>query len=209
MTRPEREDLWRNFRHTGTYRALVRHLKRESFNKCCYCEQRPRRATVDHAVPQSDDHRRLFDHDNLLVSCRDCNEEKGAHVVLNPYACDPDELFVYHRFGGMTAVPGTAHEDLARATIEHCRLDRGEPPRARWLCREMLVHVAALTARTGARNRDELMTLLKLVRPSAPAVGLVRYLLRTDEGFRRDMDAAAQAAPQVAHVLDAFPYTGN
>ncbi len=75
--------------------------------KCAYCES-PKAATVDHVWPKSDYQSKMFDWDNLLAACRDCNSEKRSGFPLdatgNPVLIDPssDEPLQHFRWDHVT-----------------------------------------------------------------------------------------------------------
>lgn len=72
-----------------------------SHQKCFYCEGKPSRLTVDHAIEVEEAPERAFDWDNLYLACDDC-QNKLSNRLLPVSDCadpcssfDPDEHFAF------------------------------------------------------------------------------------------------------------------
>lgn len=67
-------------------------LFRTSHEKCSYCERKPNKGggyiEIEHFYPKKDYPDKVFDFDNLLPSCKQCNTAKSGKdgsEILNPY----------------------------------------------------------------------------------------------------------------------------
>ncbi len=103
---------WNSFvAGTGRNKAVgpvvCRAIRAYCREKCAYCEA-PKAATVDHVWPKSDYPARMFDWDNLVAACRDCNSSKRSGFPFdaqgNPLQLDPtsDEPLDHFRWNHLT-----------------------------------------------------------------------------------------------------------
>jgi uncharacterized protein (TIGR02646 family) len=98
--------------------------------KCAYCEA-PEAMTIDHVWPKSEHPARMFDWDNLLAACRDCNtskrssfplDERGVPLLIDPTRVDPLNHFRWnHVTGECVHDPQDPH---AHHTFQAFDLDR-------------------------------------------------------------------------------------
>lgn len=171
--------------------------------KCAYCEA-PKASSVDHVWPKKLHPARMFDWDNILAACRDCNAEKRVEFPLdaegNAVLLDPtrDEPLTYFRWNHVT---GECDYDRANtraaATFDAFAMDR--------LARERLEKLAAvrfLFARVAAERpvpddlRERLRAELDVTRPY---LCIVRsYLLHPpDRREKKLILAALRALPEL------------
>lgn len=121
-----KEKLLPNYRHTEIKDALFR----SSNNKCAFCESKPGESgniEVEHFFPKSIYPEKTFEWENLLPSCRKCNEAKGTHntgtdPILNPYTTNPSDSLFYD-FIEIKAVRESPQYLVAERTIEVCDLN--------------------------------------------------------------------------------------
>lgn len=96
----EKKSLLVHYRHDDIKQALFA----SSFNKCAFCECKPGESgniEVEHFAPKSIYPDLTFDWDNLLPSCRKCNEAKSdfdtiTEPIVDPSKTDPEKLFTYN-----------------------------------------------------------------------------------------------------------------
>ena len=120
-------------------RSLLAHYKQKdiqealfasSYHKCAFCECRPGESSnieVEHFQPKSIYPELAFAWDNLLPSCRKCNESKSdfdtrIYPIINPAIEDP-ESFLTYRFLRIIPIQGTGEEKKAQNTIDVCNLN--------------------------------------------------------------------------------------
>ncbi|MBT2606030.1 HNH endonuclease [Bacillus sp. ISL-53] len=103
-------------------------LIQETNHKCAYCESKITaidHGDIEHIEPKSKVPIRTFDWDNLTLSCRKCNQNKGAYYnpekpLLNPYLDDIGKEIVF--LGPIIS----ARTDRAQLTVKLLKLDRVE-----------------------------------------------------------------------------------
>ncbi|MCC5068823.1 HNH endonuclease [Xanthomonas campestris pv. campestris] len=114
------EYLLTRYSHPEVKAALIL----ETNGKCAYCESAFTHVTfgdVEHIVPKSVDPSLRFSWPNLTIACDICNQKKSNRLdVLDPYVCDPEELFNFHG-PLMWAAPSS---DAAKITEEVLELNR-------------------------------------------------------------------------------------
>lgn len=123
----EKESAVKHYRHSDIKEAL----RISSFNKCAFCEGIPGKtgfAEIEHFYPKGDYTDKTFEWDNLLYSCKQCNNNKLGHdtvrePIINPYKTDPQGLFTYKDI--MIYPVDGPHKEAAKKTIEVCGLADG------------------------------------------------------------------------------------
>ncbi|WP_054177723.1 HNH endonuclease [Trabulsiella odontotermitis] len=123
----EKEAILKYYRHPDIKEAL----RKSSFDKCAFCEGIPGKtgfAEIEHFYPKSDYTDKAFEWDNLLYSCKQCNNNKLSHdtmrePIINPYDIDPQGAFTYQDIM-IYPVDGPLKE-VAKKTIEVCGLADG------------------------------------------------------------------------------------
>lgn len=129
-----KDSLLAHYRHKGIQITLAQ----SSFYKCAFCECKPGESgniEVEHFEPKSLYPEGTYDWDNLLPSCRKCNEAKRDYdtrtiPIINPAKEDPEALLTYCLLD-ICPVEGTVDETKARNTIEVCNLNSPRLHRAR------------------------------------------------------------------------------
>lgn len=114
------------YRHPDIKSALLL----ETHGKCAYCESKICHITygdIEHISPKSIDPERIFDWENLTISCDTCNTNKGNKFpfgdgLINPYIKSPSEHF---RILG-SAIVANPGDDDARLTEMTLKLNRVE-----------------------------------------------------------------------------------
>ena len=99
-------------------------------HKCAFCECKPGESSnieVEHFEPKSIYPNLAFEWDNMLPSCRKCNEVKLDHdtrnsPIINPAKEDPEMLLTYS-FLRMIPLQGSGQEEKAYNTITVCNLN--------------------------------------------------------------------------------------
>ena len=121
----EKNSLLSHYRHKDIQTALFA----SSHYKCAFCECIPGESShieVEHFEPKSLYPDLAFEWDNLLPSCRICNEEKAdadtrTNPIINPAIEDPEQFLTYS-FLRIKPLAGSGQEQKAQQTIEVCNL---------------------------------------------------------------------------------------
>ena len=114
------------------YRKVKPAVRRETSDKCAYCESKVTDVyvgDVEHILPKHGHPERTLDYANLTYVCWHCNNKKRDTEftdrlgLLNPYVDNPTD---YIRFFGLTLVPVPQDPGLVRAkrTIDSIGLNR-------------------------------------------------------------------------------------
>lgn len=98
--------------------------------KCAFCECKPGESSnieIEHFEPKSIYPNLAFEWDNMLPSCRKCNEVKSDYdtrtsPIINPAKEDPETLLTYN-FLRMIPLQGSGQEEKADNTITVCNLN--------------------------------------------------------------------------------------
>lgn len=122
----EKKQLLIYYRHRDIQEAL----SASSHRKCAFCECKPGESgniEVEHFEPKSLYPDLAFEWDNLLPSCRKCNEAKSdydtrTNPIINPAVEDPEELLTYS-FLRIAPLTGSGQEIKAQQTIDVCNLN--------------------------------------------------------------------------------------
>ena len=122
----ERDKLLSHYRHKDIKNALTE----SSYCKCAFCECKPGESgniEIEHFEPKSIYPDLAFEWDNLLPSCRKCNEAKldfdtRVTPIINPAKEDPERLLTY-KFLRIAPRDGSGEEEKAQNTIEVCNLN--------------------------------------------------------------------------------------
>ena len=195
IPKTEKEAALKFYRHEEIRTAL----KESSFGKCAFCEGIPAEtgfAEVEHFHPKSLYTDKAFEWDNLLYSCKACNNSKLSHdtqqePIINPYDLDPRGCFTYTDIM-IQPEAGPLHA-IAEKTIEVCGLSgkRLISARASILAnfrifevdlRDALdefnsVRTAAGKRKKAANISDALHTIEELTLPEARLSGYCTYML--------------------------------
>lgn len=178
-------------------------IQKYCFYKCVYCESFDPQ-TIDHFWPKTQYPAKMFNWDNLIAACRDCNCDKRAEFKLdqdqNALLIDPtcDEPLAYFRWDTKSG-KCKYQETNARAaeTARKIKMDRFAGARV-----HKLASVRYFLAQC-IQNKpvpDELRDLLEQeLQPSRPYLCILRsYLLYPDhETDRVLVRRAIQAVPQI------------
>ena len=151
----QKESLLVHYHHNDIKKTLFA----SSFYKCAFCECKPGDSgniEVEHFAPKSIYPDLTFDWDNLLPSCRKCNEAKTdfdtiKEPIINPSKTDPEELFTYN-YIRICAISGCSQEQAAKNTIDVCNLNSSR-----------LYEVRAMLIKSLTEYADELKEKLDLI----------------------------------------------
>ena len=122
----EKNKLLSHYRHKDIQDTLFA----SSHHKCAFCECIPGESShieVEHFEPKSLYPDLAFEWDNLLPSCRKCNEAKSdidtrTNPIINPAIEDPEQLLTYS-FLRIKPLAGSGQELKAQRTINVCNLN--------------------------------------------------------------------------------------
>ena len=122
----EKSRLLSHYRHKNIQDALFA----SSHHKCAFCECKPGESgnmEVEHFEPKSLYPDLTFEWDNLLPSCRKCNEHKlgfdtRTDPIINPAIEDPEQLLTYLHLR-IKPLAGSGQERKAQQTIDVCNLN--------------------------------------------------------------------------------------
>jgi uncharacterized protein (TIGR02646 family) len=103
-----------------------------SHQKCGYCECNTTEGAytqIDHYKPKSRYPALVFEWENFVPSCAQCNgfksdHDTGTEPIINPYEINPGEAFYYNRTRIKSKEGG--YFNRADKTIEVCSLNRDE-----------------------------------------------------------------------------------
>lgn len=105
-------------------------LLNESFSKCVYCETKiyASNSVIEHFYPRAKYKEKLFEWDNLFISCENCNSYKGTKfpednegkpLLLNPFIDEPSDHFFFTTDGLLES-----STEKGRITIDVLGLNR-------------------------------------------------------------------------------------
>lgn len=175
----------------STLRMMARQRQR-----CMYCED-SRATDIEHFWPKSAYPERLFDWDNLLLVCADCNRKKNARfpldaggqpLVLNPTTDDPwKHLFYEPRTGLLTARQHQGRSDTRGDStlsvinaLEHEAVTEGRQRATRNLERAVNAFLAAALAAGVTPARDPNVRELNTAIRDNDAYGLGQWYFLHD-----------------------------
>lgn len=106
-------------------RPIKEQLKRETYNKCVYCESKVGHNTpgdVEHKIPVSANEDGRFEWGNLTIACTECNRRKNdfynpGQGFLDPYV-DEVETMLIHVGPVVFQKPGEAAAEIAVRILE-------------------------------------------------------------------------------------------
>jgi len=129
----ERNRLINHYKHEDVKRILFKC----SHNKCAFCETIPCGSylEVEHYAPKNLYPELILDWENLLPSCRKCNNYKRDHdsisePIINPCKVDPEPYFEYEILC-IKPASNISNQSLALRTIQVCNLNRRQLIEAR------------------------------------------------------------------------------
>jgi len=195
----------RNARVGPVVCAAIRAFCRE---KCAYCEA-PKAATIDHVWPKAEHPKRMFDWDNLIAACRDCNSSKrssfplddqGVPLQIDPTRVDPLEHFRWNHVTGECEYG--PQDPRARHTFRAFDLNRLALERVRKLAN--LRVLLALAVDPGASRREALDRLRGELDAGCPYLCIVRsyFLYPPNDDERRRVRAAVAAVPDILRWVE-------
>ena len=122
----EKKSLLSHYKHKDIQKILFE----SSHQKCAFCECKPGESSnieVEHFEPKSIYPELAFEWNNLLPSCRKCNEAKldfdtRVSPIINPTIEDPENLLTYFLLR-IVPINGTGEELKAQNTIDVCNLN--------------------------------------------------------------------------------------
>ena len=91
------EDVKIKIKAKWNHRDIKTVLKKETHEKCAYCESKPLHVTfgdIEHICPKSRRFELAYKWDNLTLACEVCNGNKGsAEDLVDPYIDDLPSKF--------------------------------------------------------------------------------------------------------------------
>lgn len=129
----KKEKLLNGYKHDDVRNSLFNC----SHQKCAYCETKSYGGylEVEHFAPKKLYPELSLDWDNLIPSCRVCNNSKSIYdtvsdPIINPCKIDPEPYFDYE-FLSINPSENAPDYNLAEKTIQVCKLNRIKLVRAR------------------------------------------------------------------------------
>ncbi len=121
-----KDSLLTHYRH----KEIQKTLAENSHYKCAFCECKPGESgniEVEHFEPKSLYPEMTFVWDNLLPSCRKCNESKSdsdtrTTPIINPVKENPEAMLTYS-FLQIMPTKNSGDEEKAKNTINICNLN--------------------------------------------------------------------------------------
>ena len=198
---------WKAFLSTQSRDKVAEALDSYTTAKCAYCEQVAAK-DIEHFWPKTLYPARMFDWQNFLRSCKNCNNAKrdhfpidgqGNNLLLDPCKDDPLYHFVGDgRTGAAGVVPDPARAKRGVTTIDLFQLNQ-EPIREER--RQKLLVVLYLLARVDREDPIEPDTREQLreeLLPHRPWLGIIRQLLtRPEDKYRSLVERALAKLPEI------------
>ena len=135
---------WKGFRRSDCGSKWFDALVTAYGRRCVYCDHSPAR-TIDHVKPKAATPAAVFDWNNWLPACGECNRLKGTKVgLIRPHAEDPGEFIIFNVVTGAPdantrGVPRKARKGVK--TIKKLDLDHQVLNDARRTVRERAVEM--------------------------------------------------------------------
>jgi uncharacterized protein (TIGR02646 family) len=184
---PKIPTAWGNFLSSRPKADVAAALDSCFRGKCGYCEGVAAQ-DIEHFYPKTQYPGRMFDWENFLRGCKNCNNFKrdqfpltaaNTPVLLDPCRDDPLDYFVWDFQSGAVGVrPEPGYEERGRTARDLLRLDM-EPLREER--RSRLLSVLCLLAQVCNQDpvTDETRTMLReALDHRRPYLGIVRQLLQ-------------------------------
>ena len=200
------DPAWNSFRNSRLGRAIYRTLRTMFHTKCAFCE-RVNAKTADHFYPKKRYPKRMFRWSNLLLCCGDCNLSKGAFfpfrnrrpVLLDPTRDDPLEYFVWDLMtGAMAAVVDPVRGDRAQETCDRLKLNDGLLPDERRVALNDILYLLSKVVREyPAITPETRQRLAEKLHPDRQYLGIIRFLFRTRNAYRRLVTDARAKLPEI------------
>lgn len=204
---PKISTAWANFLSSKPKADVATALDQCFRFKCAYCEGAAAQ-DIEHFYPKTTYPQRMFDWDNFLRGCKNCNNFKldkfpltptNAPLFLDPSRDDPLEYFVWDfQTGAIGVRPEPGFQERAQATRDELRLDM-EPLREER--RSKLATVLCLLALVVNQNPVSAATRIALQEAldhRRPWLGIIRQLFRRPgTQFRPLVEAARTKLPEI------------
>ncbi len=191
-------DAWKNFRagksSPGTCNLLWNELCAMCFEKCALCEV-PGPGTIEHIEEKAKKPSRMFDWDNQLAACGDCNRNRENSQMdaspIDPSGQEPLDYFGWDEHGKFT--PNPKCRDQVNAHIAMYNLTRFDDARKHRLV-SLKGHLFALTDQDAPAHETIAAIQAELEATTAWQGPIREYLLRPptladewliDEALRR------------------------
>ena len=198
---------WAAFLGTQARSKVAEALDRYTKAKCAYCEQVAAK-DIEHFWPKTMYPARMFDWDNFLRGCKNCNNAKrdrfptdgqGKNLLLDPCEDEPLDHFVWDgKTGAAGVVPDPSRVERGVTTIDLFQLNQ-EPIREER--RQKYWNVLYLLARVDRENPIDTETRERLrqeLLPHRPWLGIVRQLLlRPEDTVRPLVEDALAKLPEI------------
>ena len=119
---------WKEFMQTSCHEEVHKALFEEQEGLCCYCESAVTKTFghIEHLVPRSNEPRKIYDYDNLALSCdgssgenRHCGHNKGPDYDIDkfcsPHNLDTASLFHYSNDGYIEPADNLGKQEQIKA----------------------------------------------------------------------------------------------
>lgn len=186
--------------------------------KCCYCEKVIAK-DIEHFYPKTLYPSRMFDWDNLLRSCKDCNFEKlaedpddpmdatGARSLLDPSKDRPEEYLSWDLLTGLPVyIDRLTGVHRGERTVQVCDLDNQKFNDQRRKQAERFLYVLDHVINETPVRNDTRKLLDDLLEPGEPWLGVIRQILR-DPSHARKIKQVEKKLPHVTPRISALRWT--
>ncbi|MGA7499586.1 MAG: retron system putative HNH endonuclease [Isosphaeraceae bacterium] len=198
---------WAAFLGTQARDKVAEALDAYTKAKCAYCEQIAAK-DIEHFWPKTLYPARMFDWENFLRGCKNCNNAKrdrfptdgqGKNLLLDPCEDEPLDHFVWDgKTGAAGVVPDPSRAERGVTTIDLFQLNQEPIREERRLKYLVVLYLLArlideypIEPETRERLREELL-------PQRPWLGIVRQLLlRPEDTVRPLVERALAKLPEI------------
>jgi uncharacterized protein (TIGR02646 family) len=198
---------WAAFLGTKARHQIAEALDRYTRAKCAYCEQVAAK-DIEHFWPKTLYPARMFDWDNFLRACKNCNnakrdrfpiDDQDKNLLLNPREDEPLDHFVWNgRTGAAGVVPDQSRAARGRATIDLFQLNQEPIREERRLKYLNVLYLLARVVKEDPIDPETRERLQEELSRHRPWLGIVRQLfIRPDDTVRPLVDAALTKLPEI------------
>ena len=158
--------------------------------KCCYCEKIIAK-DIEHFYPKTMYPKRMFDWDNLLRACKDCNFEKlsadpddpldssGTRSLLDPTKDRPEDYLSWDLLTGLpVCINHVAGVHRGERTVRVCDLDNQKFNDQRRKQADRFLYVLEHVINETPVKMDTRKLLDDLLEPGEQWLGVIRQIIR-------------------------------
>lgn len=183
------DSKWKAFRQSPCGQKWFKALADAYGGRCCYCDHAPAR-TIDHRTAKRarSGACEVYDWQNWLPACGDCNRLKGTKPVVDPVRVDPRRHVVFDVATGRPVSKG-GRRALGCTTVTRLHLDNQVLNDARRRAVQR-----AVAAMAEAVETDSPRPLQRLLNRRTPHLAVVRDLVIEGDAQRESYRIIVQAA---------------